>query len=260
MKAKIGGYQAASCKRMTSSASCAPKTDLKNPACATARSSCRAQNISCASYRPGRCAFTECGITTFSSVYTLTPEFDRMGCRLDGRFDEHAAATSFSDGIAFWRVCGATAGKPIIMLADRQTTGGYAKSPTSSPQDFRILRPAQGRRTKCASKAAPSPLHRRLPVAQRATLNCLRSHRPLNNFLFWTRRNDTWPLILHLISIRSRARRKLIREGVIDFPTAGMCRGYAQANPTILPPEYAGDFEEFARRNPSPAPFSRDRP
>ena len=24
--------------------------------------------------------------------------------------------------------------------------------------------------------------------------------------------------------------RKLIREGVIDFPTAGMCRGYAQAN------------------------------
>ena len=31
--------------------------------------------------------------------------------------------------------------------------------------------------------------------------------------------------------------RKLIREGVIDFPTAGMCRGYAQANLIILPPE-----------------------
>ena len=36
--------------------------------------------------------------------------------------------------------------------------------------------------------------------------------------------------------------RKLIREGIIDFPTAGMCRGYAQANLIILPPEYAGDF------------------
>ena len=24
--------------------------------------------------------------------------------------------------------------------------------------------------------------------------------------------------------------RELIRKGVIDFPTAGMCRGYAQAN------------------------------
>ena len=49
--------------------------------------------------------------------------------------------------------------------------------------------------------------------------------------------------------------RKLIREGVIDFPTAGMCRGYAQANLIILPPEYAGDFEEFAKRNPFPCPI-----
>ena len=31
--------------------------------------------------------------------------------------------------------------------------------------------------------------------------------------------------------------RELIREGVIDFPTAGMCRGYAQANLVILPPD-----------------------
>ena len=44
--------------------------------------------------------------------------------------------------------------------------------------------------------------------------------------------------------------RELIRKGVIDFPTAGMCRGYAQANLVILPPEYAADFEEFAHKNP----------
>ena len=36
--------------------------------------------------------------------------------------------------------------------------------------------------------------------------------------------------------------RALCRDGVIDFPTAGMCRGYAQANLVILPPEYAADF------------------
>lgn len=48
--------------------------------------------------------------------------------------------------------------------------------------------------------------------------------------------------------------RALIREGVIDFPTAGMCRGYAQANLVILPPEYAADFEEFTRRNPFACP------
>lgn len=46
--------------------------------------------------------------------------------------------------------------------------------------------------------------------------------------------------------------RGLIRQGVIDFPTAGMCRGYAQANLVILPPEYAADFEEFTKKNPFP--------
>ena len=49
--------------------------------------------------------------------------------------------------------------------------------------------------------------------------------------------------------------RQLIREGVIDFPTAGMCRGYAQANLIILPPEYAADFEKFAELNPFPCPI-----
>lgn len=48
--------------------------------------------------------------------------------------------------------------------------------------------------------------------------------------------------------------RALIRQGVIDFPTAGMCRGYAQANLVILPPEYAADFEAYTRQNPFPCP------
>lgn len=48
--------------------------------------------------------------------------------------------------------------------------------------------------------------------------------------------------------------RKLIRDGVIDFPTAGMCRGYAQANLAILPAEYAEDFKLFTQRNPFPCP------
>ena len=48
--------------------------------------------------------------------------------------------------------------------------------------------------------------------------------------------------------------REFIRQGVIDFPTAGMCRGYAQANLVILPPEYADDFEEYTKKNPFPCP------
>ena len=35
---------------------------------------------------------------------------------------------------------------------------------------------------------------------------------------------------------------KLIRSGEIDYPTAGMCAGYAQANLVILPKQYAEDF------------------
>ena len=49
--------------------------------------------------------------------------------------------------------------------------------------------------------------------------------------------------------------RQFIRDGVIDFPTAGMCRGYAQSNLVILPPQYAADFEEYAKLNPFPCPI-----
>lgn len=48
--------------------------------------------------------------------------------------------------------------------------------------------------------------------------------------------------------------RAAIRRGEIDFPTAGMCASYAQANLVILPPEYAADFEEYTRLNPFPCP------
>lgn len=48
--------------------------------------------------------------------------------------------------------------------------------------------------------------------------------------------------------------RTKIRQGEIDFPTAGMCRGYAQANLVILPADYAADFKEYTHRNPFPCP------
>lgn len=49
--------------------------------------------------------------------------------------------------------------------------------------------------------------------------------------------------------------RARIRSGEIDFPTAGMCRGYAQANLVILPPDFAADFKEYAAKNPFPCPI-----
>ena len=56
------------------------------------------------------------------------------------------------------------------------------------------------------------------------------------------------------INMKPSEVRQIIREGKIDFPTAGMCAGYAQANLVILPPEYAADFEEYTKLNPFPCP------
>lgn len=49
--------------------------------------------------------------------------------------------------------------------------------------------------------------------------------------------------------------RKLIRNGEITGPTAGMCAGYAQANLVILKKELAYDFLLFASRNPKSCPL-----
>ena len=82
--------------------------------------------------------FSKQGIETFlNNEYTVTGEFDRMGCRLEGPFIA-AKETSdiISDGIAFGSVQVPSHGKPIILLSDRQTTGGYAKIATVASVDI----------------------------------------------------------------------------------------------------------------------------
>lgn len=49
--------------------------------------------------------------------------------------------------------------------------------------------------------------------------------------------------------------RQLIREGVITGPTAGMAKGYTQANLVILKKEDAFDFLLFCQRNPKSCPI-----
>lgn len=76
--------------------------------------------------------FSRQGIDTFlGSEYLVTSDFDRMGCRLEGPFiAPKETADIISDGIAFGAVQVPSHGKPIILLSDRQTTGGYAKIAT----------------------------------------------------------------------------------------------------------------------------------
>ena len=90
-------------------------------------------------------AFTEAGIKTFlSSVYTVTPMFDRMGYRLAGPVIEHkAAADIVSDGTPYGAVQVTGNGMPIVLLADCGTTGGYTKIATVISVDLPLIGQAQ---------------------------------------------------------------------------------------------------------------------
>ena len=85
--------------------------------------------------------FTETGIKTFGSkIYTLTMQCDRMGFRLDGPVIEHVdSADIISDGAVFGSIQVPSDGNPIVLMADRQTTGGYTKIGTIITSDLPCL-------------------------------------------------------------------------------------------------------------------------
>jgi len=87
--------------------------------------------------------FTQAAIETFlSKTYEVTRAADRMGLRLAGTPLVHAKGYNIvSDGIATGSVQVPGDGQPIILLADRQTTGGYPKIATIASVDL----PALGR-------------------------------------------------------------------------------------------------------------------
>jgi len=89
--------------------------------------------------------FTEKGIHTFlHSEYMISVQADRMGYRLEGPPVEHkAGADIVSDGIPAGAVQVPGDGLPIVLLADRQTTGGYVKIATVSTVDLPKLAQAE---------------------------------------------------------------------------------------------------------------------
>ncbi len=85
--------------------------------------------------------FTDKGIDTFlSSEYVITQESDRMGIRLEGdKIEAKGGVDIISDGIPLGAVQIPSSGKPIIMMADRQTVGGYAKIATVVSADIGLI-------------------------------------------------------------------------------------------------------------------------
>lgn len=77
--------------------------------------------------------------TFFNAEYTVSASSDRMGIRLDGPSLESVGGTDIiSDGIALGSIQVPSDGKPILLIADHQTTGGYAKIATVISSDISL--------------------------------------------------------------------------------------------------------------------------
>jgi antagonist of KipI len=96
---------------------------------------------------PQKDLFAAEGITAFySSRYVVTPRNDRMGYLLEGAEIRHlAGADIISDALCSGAVQVPGNGMPIIMTADHQTIGGYAKIGTVIGPDLtRLVQARQG--------------------------------------------------------------------------------------------------------------------
>jgi len=75
----------------------------------------------------------------FTGRFTITPQSNRMGYRLDGPPLQHAAgADILSDATPIGSVQVPASGQAILLMADRQTTGGYPKIATVITADLPI--------------------------------------------------------------------------------------------------------------------------
>lgn len=102
--------------------------------------------------------FTPEGIRTFlSGSYRLTPQMDRMGARLQGPPIAHrSGADIISDSTPLGAVQVPPDGQPMILLADRQTTGGYTKIAVVVQEDiFRLGQATPGQVIRFRQISAP---------------------------------------------------------------------------------------------------------
>jgi allophanate hydrolase len=98
--------------------------------------------------------FTPAAIETFlSESYEVTRAADRMGLRLAGAPLAHAKGYNIiSDGIATGAIQVPGDGQPIVLLVDRQSTGGYTKIATVCSFDIgRLAQVKPGQRVRFAA-------------------------------------------------------------------------------------------------------------
>lgn len=110
--------------------------------------------------------FPEAGLAAFlSGDFTVSNRADRMGYQLDGPAIAHGPGgfNIVSDATVAGSVQVPGSGRPIVLLADRQTTGGYPKIATVISADLRRIaqrRPGETVRFVAVDLAAATRLAR----------------------------------------------------------------------------------------------------
>ncbi|KPC77071.1 hypothetical protein ADL26_03960 [Thermoactinomyces vulgaris] len=117
---------------------------------------------------PHQDAFTTEALEAFfNTPYTVTPQMNRMGVKLDGVPLTHVKGADILSGAV---TCGSIQvpadGQPILLLAERQTTGGYAQIATVSTVDLPQI-----------AQALPGDRLRFQPVTLDVAQRCLRRQR-----------------------------------------------------------------------------------
>ncbi len=108
--------------------------------------------------------FTAAGIAAFlEGPYEMLRESDRMGARLSGPRIEHVRGHDIiSDGVALGGIQVIGEGQPIVLLVDRQSTGGYTKIATVCSFDIgRVAQVKPGQRLRFRRVSVPEA-HARL--------------------------------------------------------------------------------------------------
>jgi biotin-dependent carboxylase-like uncharacterized protein len=119
--------------------------------------------------------FTEAALAAFlDAEYRISQNSDRMGMRLDGPLLRHRAGWDIvSDAIATGSIQVPGSGRPILLLADHQTTGGYPKIATVISADLGVVgrrRPGQEIRFVMVSVEEAEELARAEPARLRALI------------------------------------------------------------------------------------------
>jgi antagonist of KipI len=102
--------------------------------------------------------------TLFSARFTVTPNSNRMGYRLTGPALRHAESSDIlSDATPIGSIQVPRSGEPILLMADRQTTGGYPKIATVITADLPV-----------AGQLAPGDWIEFMPCTRAAARDALR--------------------------------------------------------------------------------------